>query len=492
MSAVLDYEQLKRMRRRPFDEVMPDGTPAAQVLRLPTDGNGMEGAALAPRSAVDDPLVLEPPSPALRPRFATPPPPVAPADLLTGNTVAATVNPPDLTHPDPRIGTVGAAPALAEKRIGVVGMDVDPRTAGLGERPRVDDPLEYRRRRVEEMEVEPKAADRNGGWRSAGLGALRGFLRGFGQTGSLAGGVGGAATGALTYGFKPSLDERDDQARDLGRERESYGRLLAMGKARTDLEGDVLSNEVKAAQIPYLLAKPALEERKVGNKESYDAWRMASGDRKQDSAESYITWRMVNGDRRAMTAEGQLELRREWQREIQPAQFDRRMDETERNNRVNNALGGERVRQGDERIGLAREGLTLRERIAAGNLDAAWARIGQGYNRMDADRQKQVDALAAKAVKAQAEADYFAGQSGKEAEVKLKRAEAEGYRRQAEGISSRQPPRVSRSSTQPSIQPSTGRGWGEDSDVRAYADAHFGGDYGAAQMAIEEQRKRRQ
>ncbi|HEX7318659.1 MAG TPA: hypothetical protein VF297_32420 [Pyrinomonadaceae bacterium] len=33
--------------------------------------------------------------------------------------------------------------------------------------------------------------------------------------------------------------------------------------------------------------------------------------------------------------------------------------------------------------------------------------------------------------------------------------------------------------------------WGEDPDVRAYADAHFSGDYHAAQMAIEEQRRRR-
>jgi hypothetical protein len=395
-------------RRKRREEVVPPPV----VMRMPGEGEGV---------ALDA---------AVRPRTVTPPDAVAPAVLTTQNVPVVA---PDL-HP------AVDAPPLPQKQIGLIGTDVDPRTAGMGTRPRVALPMEYRANRVAEISAEPEAKDENGRLASAakagalGLLSLNPFvaLQRFGQ---------GLAD--------PAWDERRDQNQALAREQGALGRIVAARKASADVVGDELSNEYKAAQIPMLLEKPELEWAKVANKQAFDAWRMSSGDRKADTAEEYIAWRMANGDRRATTAEGLAELRAEYVREIQPKQFERRQTEVERNNRVNNALGGERNDQGWARVEQGERGLTLRERIATGNLDAAWARIGQGYDRLDEGRRKQIDELAAKAAKAEAEAAYFAGQSGKESEAKLKRQEAENLRLQAEAVHnrggfSRPAPRVAR------------------------------------------------
>jgi hypothetical protein len=412
---MLDFRDLlelpAKLRRRPrvaWDERPPEGV----------------GVALAS-------------DPAVRPRVVLPPEPVAPAELVTMNTVGATVERPNLdpSSIDPRVTAPALeAPAFPQKQMGVVGVDVDPATAGMGVRPRIADPLEYRRHRVEEMEAEPAAKSHHSRLYEAGAGAWRGF-----RGGGLLGAIVGAGVGAVNPDAVAGMRQREELAREQGR----YADLYKTRKAQADLEGEQISNQARAATIPYLLARPELEADKLDSLDTYRAGQLKV---RRDANESLEDYRNRTLGMRQDANESLDEYRDRMIKlgERRAAQGDRRLTESERHNRVDESLGGERVRQGDERIGLAREGLTLRERIANGNLDAAWARIGQGYDRLDEGRKAKVDALAEKAAKAQAEAEYFAGQSGKEAEAKLKRDEAEGYRRQAEGIQNRPAPRVSR------------------------------------------------
>jgi hypothetical protein len=260
------------------------------------------------------------------------------------------------------------------------------------------------------------------------------------------------AMSGIHHALDPSQDEKFEHAEMVGRDRAQVANLTKMRGEELEEEGARAANRQRNNLADYTAIRPELEREKVENKRFYDEWRMEFGDRKQDSAEDYIKWRMANGDRRATTSEGQLELRREWL-DMQGDQFDRRMDETERHNTVTE-------RQGGERIGISREMLKQGwTRIDQGRerVDQGWGRIEQNYDRLDEGRRKQVDALAAKAATAEAEAEYFE-KSQKPNNAALKRREASEHRKQAEAIAARpaqrsvqRPPTTTRQGNDPPI-----------------------------------------
>jgi hypothetical protein len=387
----------RRKEPQPLDERPP------VVMRMPSDGEGV------PLDA------------AVRPRTVTPPEPVAPAVMTTQNVpqlVTPDLNPASI---DPRVyPSYVEPPPLPQKQVGIVGMDVDPRTAGMDTRPRVANPMEYRANRVAEMSAEPEARDENG-WFKSGL--KRGAL------GLLSLNPFTAAREFAAGAINPAWDERRDQQNALAREQGVLGRIVQARKAVADVEGDEVANQYKAAQIPYLLAKPDIEQYKAENTAAYQQATLAERRRANESLEDY---RNRTLGQKKDAAESLEEYR---DRMIKLGE--QRVAETVRSHKANEALGG-------ERNSLIREGLKLRQYLGEGNLDATWARVSQGYDRLGSAQQKQVDTLAEKAAKAKAEADYFAGQPGREAEAKLKQAEAEGYRSQAEAIQNRPAPRVAR------------------------------------------------
>jgi hypothetical protein len=311
-------------------------------------------------------------------------------------------------------------------------------------RPRIADPLSYTAGRVAEMELEPKAKSHHGRLYEAGAGAWRGFQRG---------GIGGALVGLGLGAARPGAISEMRQREDLEREQGRYAQLYGMSKAQADLQGEQTTNEARAATIPYLLARPDIERSKLENKAAYDSWRMKRDDRKQDSAETYVRWRMENGDRRATTAEGLAELKKEWQ-----DFYGNYLTDTHEERKRHNLVGES---QSQQRIGLIKEGLSLRQYLGEGQLSQGWARIGQGYDRMGAAQQKQVDTLAEKAAKAEAQAAYFDATASVEtdavkkaqavAAAKMMREQSAALHSQAEGIANRPAPQISRPQSAPPV-----------------------------------------
>jgi hypothetical protein len=206
-------------------------------------------------------------------------------------------------------------------------------------RARVADPLKYSSDRLMQMELEGAPEDKNGRWKSAGLGVLRGFAQG---------GLGGALTGGIIGAVKPGWDEATAYDAELERQRGIVSRVGAISKGQLDREG-------QRADIELKKIKPALETEKLSLKRAYDRWRIQSGNRKQDSAEAYKDFMMELGDRRALTAEGRLQLAREWQG-IQQEQFGQTINQRERfeggRNDDRDAQREQRQRQFDQTFGL--------------------------------------------------------------------------------------------------------------------------------------------
>jgi hypothetical protein len=209
------------------------------VEQGPGIGSLRGGAALASASqdmGLPD-VAPEPDEPGpLRRRIATPPPPVAPADLFTMNTVANTVK-PDLA---------GLDVPTSHKQIGVVGQDVDPREAGMGLRRRVAKPLEFQERRVEDDMVLARPVNRNGRGKSILKALGRGFMRG---------GIMGAVVGGVAHAVDPSLDEQTDQRRMVEQDVERLGALRRNRADRAALEGAEVDVENKRQRVPLELAK---------------------------------------------------------------------------------------------------------------------------------------------------------------------------------------------------------------------------------------------
>jgi hypothetical protein len=169
---------------------------------------------------------------AVRPRIATPPPPVAPSVLTTQNV-------PQLVAPD--LGLAGDPPPLPQKQIGLIGMDVPEERAGSPVRPRVANPLEYMRGVNEQNAVAPPATNHNSRLISILKGAGRGLVEG---------GVVGAAIGGVTHGLDPSQDEQFAQRRGIARDRERLGELEQAESNKLTLEGRAADVENKRQASP--------------------------------------------------------------------------------------------------------------------------------------------------------------------------------------------------------------------------------------------------
>lgn len=431
------------------------------------------GRKQAPPPVVTD--VASIPPPAMRPRTVAPQEPM-PRPVAALLAAASNRDEPveQVAGPYATAAPV-ASPTQGVPYVGVVGLDVDPRTAGMGERPRVANPLEFAGERLKQGLVAPSPVDRNGRGRSALAGAWEGF-----KHGGLVGAMLGTARGVID----PSSDERDAQAAMQARDRNLYAQLYAQRQGELGLEG-------AEADVRNKRWKPALEWEKYQAAERHrrqtEAVRLLGTLKGQNvdpanpahariiqqledagvpfdpvafnnSASNLAGFDLIDPDsptqkRRVYynKATGQLD-------EVGASGYVQPVGENGMTAYQTGSLylGGQRFgeaqRHNQVTEGLAREGLRLREYLGQGALDARWAGIEQGYDRLDAGRQKQVDDLAGKAAKAEDEATYFdALASGEADEAKkgqavasaaLKRRQAASFRSQAETITSRPAPRV--------------------------------------------------
>jgi hypothetical protein len=251
---------------------------------------------------------------------------------------------PALSVPDPqapegiglRPGESGLTPPMVrerrvtpDERVGLVGVDVDPATAGAPERPRIVDPRTWAVNRSRDEILNPTTQQTNGRGMSAlktGAATARQVALGGGSPAQILGALlGGSVMGAVQPGSDEVLAEEQATARRMGAVKASDE------FERSGLQNDLLGAQVRGANASAAFneVRPALEESKIDAKRRFDEWRMWSGNRKQDSAESYIEWKKLNGDRRASTDEGRLELAREWN-EFRRSDADRNFDQRER------------------------------------------------------------------------------------------------------------------------------------------------------------------
>lgn len=115
-----------------------------------------------------------------------------------------------------------AGPAPQSVTYGLSSRDDLQPSAGDARRKRVARPVEYLEERALDDLVTPKRGDENGRWKSAGLGALRGFAEGVARTGNIAGGVGGAGVGAVHGAVRPASDEQAAQGRQTNEDVRRY------------------------------------------------------------------------------------------------------------------------------------------------------------------------------------------------------------------------------------------------------------------------------
>lgn len=216
--------------------------------------------------------------------------------------------------------------------------------------------------------------------------------------------LGAAAGGGITGAAVPAIEGQRRKDVHVAQAEEEYQRAIENQKKVVGIETDQVMNRRREAEIPWLEARPGIEERKV---ESIDTHRDESRDIKRQANESINDYRnRTLGQRQA--ANESTEAYRQRMVELR----ERGLTERERHNRVTEDLGAGNlgVRQESNRIrseapaagsvparrdGAAAQRLlnsarTLRTRAANPNLDpAAQAALHEQADALEADVQNQ-------------------------------------------------------------------------------------------------------
>jgi hypothetical protein len=319
--------------------------------------------------------------------------------------------------------------------------------------------------------------DTNGRGRSALKGALEGLALGLASNG-IGGGIGGAVTGAIRGAVAPNWDERIDRDREAGRLTQNIARSDTEEKRGLDLEGQRADNRYRDALTDYtqttkkdeaaareedrqkrqllsmLRSIPSIDPTR--HKAFLDRWRQTFGedfdvDAYNNKKSNFVVRGLItdpakpqekhdvainfaDGSTRDLGRSGYVATRND--EGMTGAEVNTNEDrdasrvETHRHNIKTEGQGDTRIAQGQERIGISRQGLTLRQ--AAQD------------NRFDASAQKRFDSaakLAAQAERFQQAAEaigsrtkYIDPQTGEEKESRKAQNERDKFSAQAQAL----------------------------------------------------------
>jgi hypothetical protein len=382
--------------------------------------------------------------------------------------------------------------------------------------PRDETPDEARRAGLEgQIEVEREHPEQGGrGLKTTLLSAALGALQGLGATGSWEGAAGGAGAGAAANLIDPKiLPELQRQRREAGYKQE-IGQIGERQEAALERAGKVAGVRKTVAETERILhpaVKPDVQIVKGRggyyavdkNNVSSEPVRLPIDPDDPDKPPTMFDWM---GQRMTVVSDGQGGWKAEPLAGVPVDESEVPVVEDGLPVKPGTALSARATREQREYqhgrdakrdADDAAQATYLDEKGRFENVQSAVTEFnklvteGEKARRAlqtlsqikdpDADTQAQISVTAAlhdSLMKQVAE-----GEEAIDATYAVKGADGR-FRMKAE-------PRRRTPPTQRVSSPPAASSWGEDPDVRAYADAHFRGDYGAAQLAIEEQKKRR-